>query len=123
MSLLVLAKNDGAVMVPPKFAAVLVAIAPVIQNTLIEIEQPPKARLVPVAAPSTGVVSVTFVPSVVAPVMPPKALELLYWSWVLEPPGVPPELEPGVTVWAETLVLKANTATPAKKRFLIDSSQ
>src|SRR5262252_5330615 len=34
--------------------------------------------------------AVTFVPSLVRFVIPPKAPLLLYWTWVLLPPGAPP---------------------------------
>lgn len=47
---------------------------------------------VPVLAPartSEPPAKMVFVPSVVCPDMPPNAPELLYWTCVLEPPGVP----------------------------------
>src|SRR6185437_1124597 len=44
--------------------------------------------------PRTGATSVSVVPFVVAPVIPPKAPALLYWTWVVLPPGVPPPPDP-----------------------------
>ena len=44
---------------------------------------------VALATPRTGVVNVTNVPFVVAPVIPPKAPPLLYCNSVVEPPGLP----------------------------------
>jgi len=57
--------------------------------------------LVAKAAPRDGATRDSADPSVVAPVMPPKAPLLLYWTWVSEPPGVPPPaLGAGPMVWA-----------------------
>lgn len=73
-------------------------------ETPVEMGRPVQLVRVPEAGvPRTGATRVSAVPSVVAPVMPPKAPALLYWTWVFEPPGeaeaVAHERTPEPSVW------------------------
>jgi hypothetical protein len=73
-------------------------------DTPVEMGSPVQLVNVPEAGvPRTGATRVSVVPSVVAPVMPPKAPALLYWTWVFEPPGdaeaVAHERTPEPSVW------------------------
>jgi hypothetical protein len=61
---------------------------------LIEAGNVAFARLTELGVPRAGVTRVGEVDSTAFPdpvvAMPPKTPELLYWIWLLEPPGAPP---------------------------------
>src|ERR1700740_1109332 len=67
-----------------------VAIPVASPETPVEIGSPVAlVNVADVGVPRIGATKVTFVPSVVAPVIPPNDPALLYCNCVFEPPGVP----------------------------------
>lgn len=77
--------EDDADVPELRFVTGRLPVTPVVSGNPVQLVSVPDAGV-----PSTGATNESVVPLVVAPVIPPKTPELLYWTWVLLPPGVPP---------------------------------